>query len=54
MCPLYYLDLLEEGIALYDMGYKEAGIWYLLKAFERQDTPQTRGLLSKALEKIEE
>ena len=49
---LAYSQPLEEGIALYDMGYREAGVKYLFEAFQPEDNWVTRNLLLNAIEHL--
>jgi|GEM_PF-722224 len=44
-----YLDVLEEGVALYTMGFREAGLLRLMEAIEHNPSPSVRGVLREAL-----
>lgn len=44
-----YIDILDGGITLYDLGYKKAGLKYLLEAFKLTKSEAARYALSLAL-----
>ncbi len=48
--PPSYIDCLEQGITLYDLGFKGAGLEYLYAAFNATHTEEARKGLSFALE----
>jgi hypothetical protein len=50
--PVLYSDLQMEGVILFDMGYREAGLFYLLKDFEITRNEGTGMLLRKTLDII--
>ncbi len=52
--PPFYIDYLEQGITLSDMGYPEAGLYYVMKAVEISNTDYTRFILTLTIKRYEE
>jgi hypothetical protein len=47
--PLLYCDLADTGISLFDLGYREAGLFYLLEGFKATKDPGIEASLRQAL-----
>jgi len=48
--PAAYIDSLDQGLTLYDLGFRAAGLAQLLKTFEFENAPDIRAILTAVLE----